>query len=152
MIRLLEGLWKKNHGEVGPKQGWNIAMRDTLGSNSVRQGNNSNNSKKKDWRDKCCWKFNKNRCKNHDCSYDHCCTYCGVGSTGTSIVARGKKGTAVVLVQAHPIIHRREIILQKIESSYVAMLHVCNMCYIFVYFRFSVKLPTYHINLHCLMT
>ena len=68
-------------------QGWNMAfnnntMQYSYGnrapstSNSVNNHNNSNRAK--DWKDDCCWKFNKNRCKRSgtDCNYDHRCTYC----------------------------------------------------------------------------
>ena len=67
--------WSKTY-----TQGWNIAMRDSINNNSNRiPGNQSNpNFKRKDWKDECCWKFNKNRCtRGSDCNYDHRCTYCG---------------------------------------------------------------------------
>ena len=67
-------------------QGWNLAMRDLLGSRNCHGGPSSNaalNSTNNDsswgrsWRDDCCWKFNKNRCKFAECKFDHRCTYCG---------------------------------------------------------------------------
>ena len=66
--------WSKTY-----TQGWNIAMHDSIGNHGSRSSsyNNGGGSKKKDWRDDCCWKYNKNRCKNNDCNYEHCCTYCG---------------------------------------------------------------------------
>ena len=65
-------------------QGWNLAMRDPLGNMKPQQpfGNGQQTSthqpKQHDWHDDCCWKFNRNRCKDSkDCRYDHRCTYCG---------------------------------------------------------------------------
>ena len=65
--------WSKTY-----TQGWNLAMTDPLSkhghsSNSVK-GNSARNSLsgKKDWRDYCCWKFNKNRCDHgSSCDWDH---------------------------------------------------------------------------------
>ena len=62
-------------------RGWNIAMRDINNGQGHRLGNNHNQSalpqRKKDLKDDCCWKFNKNRCNRNDCNYDHRCTFCG---------------------------------------------------------------------------
>ena len=60
-------------------QGWNLSMREPLG----RQNNAgyavaaTKNGKHHDWRDDCCWKFNKNNCNYANCQFDHRCTYCG---------------------------------------------------------------------------
>ena len=64
-------------------QGWNLALRDPIGKASGQ--NYAKNvptsafqtNKQHDWHDDCCWRFNRNRCKSHDCQYDHHCTYCG---------------------------------------------------------------------------
>ena len=67
--------WSKTY-----TQGWNIAMRDNIGMSHNRNYSNAPTvgpMKKKDWKDECCWKYNKNKCKNRNCSYDHRCTYCG---------------------------------------------------------------------------
>ena len=76
--------WSKTY-----MQGWNISLRDPTGRNStghqIFQNNNnfsntgSSNRCFGDWRDDCCWRFNKNRCKkNADaCHFNHRCTYCG---------------------------------------------------------------------------
>ena len=69
--------WAKTYN-----QGWNLAMRDPLikatPSSNFGGRNNNNGSGKKDWRDDCCWQYNRNRCKNgSSCHFDHRCTYCG---------------------------------------------------------------------------
>ena len=66
-------------------QGWNMAFNNVSGfqatqsttnssSNSFSKGSGSGRS----WKDDCCWRFNKNRCKRMagDCNYDHRCTFC----------------------------------------------------------------------------
>ena len=68
-------------------QGWNMAFNNAAVSsyhypsqnvNNSGNNSNSNNVKQRDWRDDCCWRFNKNRCKKpaNECIYDHRCTYC----------------------------------------------------------------------------
>ena len=70
-------------------QGWNLAMRDPIGKTGVTQSFNQqrdNNDivrnqggfkKNKTCRDYCCWKYNKNKCSDTKCEFDHRCTYCG---------------------------------------------------------------------------
>ena len=70
-------------------QGWNLAMTDALGKPQWPAGVQSNfhnaqhkfqdGTTKRDWRDNCCWKYNKNKCRKsaNDCDWDHRCTYCG---------------------------------------------------------------------------
>ena len=75
-------------------QGWNLAMRDAIGTKlsiSTTPANAGNNEWVKDWRDNCCWKFNRNRCpKTKGCNYDHRCTYCGGGGImDISIAGKG---------------------------------------------------------------
>ena len=71
-------------------QGWNLALRDPIGganknfntglqvhdksfgSNNFQGGNG-----RCDWRDNCCWKFDRNKCNSSNCNFDHRCTYCG---------------------------------------------------------------------------
>ena len=67
-------------------QGWNMAFNNSnisysSGGTSGAAGssflsNYSNNNRA--WKDDCCWRFNKNRCKRSgaECNYDHRCTYC----------------------------------------------------------------------------
>ena len=63
-------------------QGWNMAFNNASANQSAHavgySNNNSNGKSNKDWKDDCCWRFNKNRCKRTgaDCNYDHRCTYC----------------------------------------------------------------------------
>ena len=64
-------------------QGWNMAFSNNNSnqySAQVMQGSGSStsNSRGKSWKDDCCWRYNKNRCKKNgtDCNYDHRCTYC----------------------------------------------------------------------------
>ena len=66
-------------------QGWNLTLKEPINSRSTN--NNMSNSggahgltrnTSKDWRDDCCWRFNRNRCnRGRACGYDHRCTYCG---------------------------------------------------------------------------
>ena len=61
-------------------QGWNLAMTDALskGQNQASKGEGGHTSQKRDWKDDCCWKYNRNKChKGNDCNWDHRCTYCG---------------------------------------------------------------------------
>ena len=75
--------WAKTYTQF-----WNLAMRNPLntGSSSYSQSNNNNNQKlsggkhKKygDWRDNCCWIFNKlGRCTRASCRFENRCSYCG---------------------------------------------------------------------------
>ena len=67
-------------------QGWNMAFNNSNTSllNSSSNPSTSSNSRPmgqgsfKDWKEDCCWHYNKNKCKksSNDCSYDHRCTYC----------------------------------------------------------------------------
>ena len=68
-------------------QGWNMAFNNSsnsffMGSNNNSSGYQSNmksgNNQTKSWKDDCCWRYNKNRCKKQgsDCNYDHRCAYC----------------------------------------------------------------------------
>ena len=63
--------WSKNFPEL-----WTMAMTDPI-TKYHNQGKGGV-SKPKDWRDFCCWRFNKGHCKHGPrCRYDHKCTYCG---------------------------------------------------------------------------
>ena len=69
-------------------QGWNITLKDPLvkyNNTQVQGGMNrqlSGGGKQflKDWKNNCCWWYNKNQCNRSsgDCEYDHRCTYCGI--------------------------------------------------------------------------
>ena len=70
--------WGKIYNQM-----WNLAMREPLikfgrtGSsyqnNNVGGGGAGNESKN---REKYCWKFNKNKCRNKSCEWEHRCKYC----------------------------------------------------------------------------
>ena len=65
-------------------QGWNMAFNNSSVANSNYNTNSNSSSagtsfnKPRDWKDDCCWRYNKNRCKRtaNECNYDHRCTYC----------------------------------------------------------------------------
>ena len=79
--------WAKTYTQF-----WNLAMRNPLNSFQTGGGNNNNSfhqnrggkSKKfGDWRDNCCWVFNRNgRCTRPNCNFDNRCSYCGVWNHG----------------------------------------------------------------------
>ena len=63
-------------------QGWNLQLNDPVrkfSNDQYKSRNNGNGSGRRgDWRDNCCWRFNKSTCKyGRTCRYDHKCTYCG---------------------------------------------------------------------------
>ena len=70
--------WSKTYN-----QAWNLAMSDLISKNNSSgknfQGSGGSQQQKQDWRDDCCWRYNKNRCNKtvNDCKFDHRCTYCG---------------------------------------------------------------------------
>ena len=69
-------------------QGWNMAFNNNHSYNHGQHpssfGDNRQNKPQsqqnngKDWKDDCCWRFNKNKCKRtaSECRYDHRCTHC----------------------------------------------------------------------------
>ena len=69
-------------------QGWNMAFNNNNSNNYYNanstaintQGGHSSNASlnQKSWKDDCCWRYNKNRCKKSgtECNYDHRCTFC----------------------------------------------------------------------------
>ena len=92
--------WAKTYS-----QGWNVSLKaqnfnshqgnnrnrnrqisNNSNSHANSNGNNvrSSSSRVRTWRDNCCWKFNKNKCKkrSNECDYDHKCTYCGGSNHG----------------------------------------------------------------------
>ena len=75
-------------------QGWNIALNGNINTMSRKssgefnqkftpRGGNGNNQKH-DWRDDCCWGFNKTHCNKtgQECKFDHRCTFCGIWNHG----------------------------------------------------------------------
>ena len=62
---------------------WNLAMCDPVNRNShPGQGSGGNeqglpDSHQGDWRDWCCWRFNRGaKCKKWNCRFDHRCSNC----------------------------------------------------------------------------
>ena len=72
-----ERSWAKTYSQM-----WNIALREPLTKNKVSPGT-STSSKASNWRDRCCWKYNKNRCHDSNCGFDHRCKYCGGWNHGS---------------------------------------------------------------------
>ena len=64
--------WAKSFPEL-----WTQSMTEPLQRNS-NNDRFSNNKGKKDWRDYCCWRFNKSVCRHGPkCRFEHKCNYCG---------------------------------------------------------------------------
>ena len=69
--------WAKMYIQV-----WNLAMCDPILKNTNKQGytnfHSNSNSTHSDWRDRCCWRFNRGeKCKKWNCRFDHRCNNCG---------------------------------------------------------------------------
>ena len=75
--------WAKTYNQL-----WNLAMCETINkqmSSKSNQGSFSNGGShsgglgtKGNWRDCCCWRFNRGvTCKKWNCQFDHRCSYCG---------------------------------------------------------------------------
>ena len=60
-------------------QAWNVAMNEPITKSNFNSEKFAGNKSEHSWRDDCCWKFNKNKCKKsaQACDFDHRCTYCG---------------------------------------------------------------------------
>ena len=61
--------WSKNFPEL-----WTQCMTEPIQKQNYHSS--SNERGKKDWRDYCCWRFNKSVCRHTNCRYEHKCTYC----------------------------------------------------------------------------
>ena len=62
--------WGKTYNQL-----WNLTLRDPIQQNN---SNFQNNTKTGDWRDRCCWRFNRGeRCKKWNCRFDHRVRNCG---------------------------------------------------------------------------
>ena len=76
--------WAKTYTQF-----WNLAMRNPIGVvgqthvgnngfNASGDNNSNKNKKYRDWRDKCCWVFNRiGRCTRATCNFENRCNYCG---------------------------------------------------------------------------
>ena len=93
-------------------QMWNLALTDRVskGGPAGYQGNagfgqsGSSISAKRhgDWRDRCCWHYNKGKCRNWNCKYDHRCSTkeCGSYSNPSFQCPKKKSGN---LGQSKPV-------------------------------------------------
>ena len=78
--------WSKLYHQL-----WNLAMCEPLQKTPSQQANSANRDLKGNWRDRCCWRFNRGeRCKKWKCHFDHHCKVCG--SFDHSAVQCPKKG------------------------------------------------------------
>ena len=75
--------WAKTYTQM-----WNLTLcgdgRNNTGGNGntslnrTHNNNNNGNRKSGNWRDNCCWRYNKSKCSyGPNCRFDHRCTYCG---------------------------------------------------------------------------
>ena len=84
--------WGKTYNQL-----WNLAMNEMIpraeqhSGSQGRQASGSGKNKYGDWRDNCCWKYNKGKCKKWNCDFDHRCNYCG-GWSHAAINCYKKKG------------------------------------------------------------
>ena len=75
--------------------GWNLALRDDNAHKQTpgRQPLGHSHDKPRDWKDDCCWRFNRNHCKmDNQCKFDHRCTYCGGWGYGYFNCRKHNKG------------------------------------------------------------
>ena len=66
-------------------QMWNLALTDKIKSNYSGAGSSTGQGppaakRYGDWRDRCCWRYNKGKCKNWKCRYEHRCSVKDCGS------------------------------------------------------------------------
>ena len=82
---------------------WQLALRDPIqkntGNNQINrpfqtndQGPSSARGRQKNWRDYCCWKFNKTgKCNKDNCQFDKRCSYCGMWNSHGANSCRKKQ-------------------------------------------------------------
>ena len=57
---------------------WAMAMRHPIANKQNNSYQPSNKSGKTDFRETCCWKYNRNKCtRGAACKFEHRCSYCG---------------------------------------------------------------------------
>ena len=68
--------WARTHTQL-----YTTIMHEHLGKGGVSQ---SQGSSKKDWRELCCWRFNRGKCNKSAsaCKFEHRCTGCGMYNHG----------------------------------------------------------------------
>ena len=79
--------WSKIYTQM-----WNLALTDRVskpsygsgyqGSSGYGGSGNTSSGHKRygDWRDRCCWRYNKGKCQKYNCRFDHRCTTKECGS------------------------------------------------------------------------
>ena len=63
--------WARTHSQM-----WSFFMRDHV---SQSRGQGASGSARKDWREICCWRYNKRHCSKtaQECKFEHRCSVCG---------------------------------------------------------------------------
>ena len=93
--------WSKTYVQL-----WQLALRDLiqrngnsthfsgkLMANQNKDRGQNQSQKKKDWRDNCCWRFNRTgKCDKSNCPFDKRCSYCGMWSSHGSNTCRKRLG------------------------------------------------------------
>ena len=67
--------WAKIYNQM-----WNTTLNEPIRrfEQSNKNANNNNNGKRKDFKENCCWRYNKSTCKfGKNCKFEHKCSYCG---------------------------------------------------------------------------
>ena len=103
-------------------QGWNIAFTNanrtfnhangnapnsSYNNNSISRGKGGSNSGSSassgNWKDDCCWKYNKNQCKrsSNECRWNHRCTFCA-GWNHSKANCRKRQKTSTPTTTAPP--------------------------------------------------
>ena len=87
--------WGKIYSQL-----WHVAMCDPLLKTGTHQPSQPN-AKQGDWRDRCCWHFNRNgKCKKWNCAFDHRCTVCGAYNHHAKICNKQKNPTMITSIRA----------------------------------------------------
>ena len=100
MAQNAERSWAKTYAQM-----WSIALREPIqrgksfnvnnyGSGASQPGGAAETGS---WRDRCCWKYNRNRCNDAGCNFDHRCTYCGGWAMEPSSVERRREKTIATI-------------------------------------------------------
>ena len=81
--------WAKIYSQL-----WHTAMCDSLPKTNVNGGGSSKTGSGKfgDWRDRCCWRYNRGKCRKWNCPFDHRCTGCGSYSHYVKTCGKRKSG------------------------------------------------------------
>ena len=80
--------WAKIYNQM-----WNTTLNEPIRRFEQSNKNGNNNSAKRNWKDNCCWRFNKGTCKyGKSCKFDHKCSYCGSYSHPSTGCNKKKNG------------------------------------------------------------